>query len=163
MKHLLLFRHGKSDWKADFDHDHERPLAGRGVKAAKAMGKLLKVVGYAPDHVITSSAVRARTTYELAAKAGDWTAPFEVQRRLYHASPDTLLNIAQAAPDEADILALFGHEPTFSLAVRMSVGGGRHRVPTAAVAGIAWEVDSWDEIAFGSGELRFLLPARMFS
>ena len=29
-KRLLLFRHGKSDWAADFDSDHERPLAKRG-------------------------------------------------------------------------------------------------------------------------------------
>jgi phosphohistidine phosphatase len=113
--------------------------------------------------VITSTAVRARTTYELAAEEGGWDAPHERTERLYHAGPSTLLEIAQGAPDEADVIALFGHEPTFSEATRMLVGGGRHRVPTAAVVGIAFEVEAWREIAFGAGELRFLLPPRLFT
>ena len=38
MKNLILFRHGKSDWLADYTLDHDRPLAIRGKKAAKKMG-----------------------------------------------------------------------------------------------------------------------------
>ena len=39
MKTLLFFRHGKSNWDADYDVDHNRPLAKRGRKAARAMGR----------------------------------------------------------------------------------------------------------------------------
>ena len=64
MRRLILFRHGKSDWDAPFGSDHERPLSKRGVKAAKTMGLVLARSDLVPDHAITSSAVRARTTLE---------------------------------------------------------------------------------------------------
>ena len=41
MKSVILFRHGKSDWGANYDHDHERPLSKRGIRDAKKMGKFL--------------------------------------------------------------------------------------------------------------------------
>ena len=41
MKRLLVFRHGKSDWDADYGVDFERPLALRGQKAARTMGRFL--------------------------------------------------------------------------------------------------------------------------
>ena len=41
MKTIILFRHGKSDWNAHFENDHERPINKRGIKAAKKMGKKL--------------------------------------------------------------------------------------------------------------------------
>ena len=43
MKTLILLRHGKSDWKDDELVDHERPLAKRGRKAARAVGRFLRL------------------------------------------------------------------------------------------------------------------------
>ena len=40
MKTIYLLRHGKSDWDSHAD-DHERPLAPRGVDAAKRIGHYL--------------------------------------------------------------------------------------------------------------------------
>ena len=37
MKSILLFRHGKSEWNTYYDSEHNRPLAPRGIKAAKKM------------------------------------------------------------------------------------------------------------------------------
>ena len=74
MKTLILFRHGKSDWDSEEPSDHDRPLAKRGRKAAKAMGKFLALAGQVPDSAVTSSAVRARSTLEIAMEAGAGTA-----------------------------------------------------------------------------------------
>ena len=41
MKSIILFRHGKSEWNIDYDTDHSRPLASRGIKAAELMGIFL--------------------------------------------------------------------------------------------------------------------------
>ena len=38
MRSVIMFRHGKSDWDVDYGPDHDRPLAKRGIKAAKKMG-----------------------------------------------------------------------------------------------------------------------------
>ena len=41
MKRLLLLRHAKSDWDSGAAADHERPLAARGRKSARAMGRFM--------------------------------------------------------------------------------------------------------------------------
>ena len=35
MRSIIIFRHGKSDWDAIYDRDHDRPLSKRGIKASK--------------------------------------------------------------------------------------------------------------------------------
>jgi len=70
MKTVLLFRHGKSDWYADYDWDHNRPLAKRGRKAARAMGRWLAETGPLPESIVSSSAKRAQQTLKRARKAG---------------------------------------------------------------------------------------------
>ena len=82
-KQLILFRHAKSDWDAPYSSDHSRPLAKRGIKAAKAMGRFLMDTGLIPDQVVSSSAVRAMATVQLAAKAGGWIAPITKKESLY--------------------------------------------------------------------------------
>ena len=49
MKTLLLLRHGKSNWDAQYQLDHDRPLAKRGRKAAALMGRYLSALDEAPD------------------------------------------------------------------------------------------------------------------
>ena len=87
MKRLILLRHAKSDWAADYGGDHERPINQRGHRAAEAMGRWLSLTGHAPDHVVSSSAVRARTTAEVAAAGGDWEADIEIDSVVYEAAP----------------------------------------------------------------------------
>src|SRR4029453_10627238 len=114
MKTLYLFRHGKSDWEGDDGNDHERPISKRGEKAARAMGKFLAQAGRVPDSIVTSSAVRARTTVEIAARAGGWKAPVRTTRALYEAAPEAVLEEVRAEADGTETLLLAGHEPTWS-------------------------------------------------
>ena len=69
-KSVILFRHGKSDWNATFESDHDRPVSKRGSKAAKKMGKYLSNIDQVPSLIISSTALRARNTAEIAIKAG---------------------------------------------------------------------------------------------
>ena len=66
MKSVILFRHGKSDWNANYNDDYERPLAKRGIKASKIMGQMLSNRNEIPDQIISSTSLRTRTTVELA-------------------------------------------------------------------------------------------------
>ena len=52
MLSIIIFRHGKSDWDAIYDKDHNRPLSKRGIKEAKKMGNYLKQINQIPDVVI---------------------------------------------------------------------------------------------------------------
>ena len=160
MKTLLFLRHGKSDWDADFSHDHERPLNKRGRKAAKRMGRFLAESGLLPDRIATSTAVRARTTLDLFVEAGGIEAPVRETRALYLAGPNDLLREIRAEDDAADVLLLVGHQPGWGETVGLLVGEASVRFPTAALARVDVDVASWTEVAFGRGELVWLVPPK---
>ncbi|TIX96983.1 MAG: histidine phosphatase family protein, partial [Mesorhizobium sp.] len=48
-KQLLLLRHAKSSWDDPDLIDFDRPLSGRGVKAAPLAGRELARQGWLPD------------------------------------------------------------------------------------------------------------------
>jgi phosphohistidine phosphatase len=164
MKTLIFFRHAKSDWDADFDSDHERPLAGRGKKAADAMGRMLAGIGQVPDAVYTSTAVRAHDTLRRAMKAGAWEVRSVVATEaLYETHEQGVLAQVRKLSDEYESVMLVGHEPTWSSTVGRLVGNAEVRFPTAAMARIDFDLDYWRDVAFGQGVIIWLLPPRLIS
>ena len=162
MKTLILFRHGKSDWDSG-GTDHERPINQRGQKAAAAMGRFLQAVGQQPDSVVTSSAVRARTTAEWAQKAGAWTAPIRITRALYEATPFAALEEARAEPATTERLLLVGHQPTLGELVSLLVGGGNFQFPAGTMARVDLGIDHWQHAAYGKGQLVWFIVPRLLT
>ena len=160
MKTVLFFRHGKSDWDADYDYDHNRPLAKRGRKAARAMGQWLAEKGPLPDSIVCSTAKRARQTLKRARKAGAWEASVRYTSDLYGAYPTTLLETMQGEPDTTSVLMLIGHEPTWSETIERLASVEIDHFPTAAMARIDLPFTTWREAAFGQGTLIWLQKPR---
>jgi len=159
---LLLLRHAKSDWDASYGgEDFDRPLARRGTKAAALVGRFLRRIDLVPDQVLTSSAVRARTTVELAAEAGQWGCPVQGTRRLYEASPEQVMEEIRAVEGAPARLLVAGHEPTWSALLSLLVGGGSFRLPTAALACIELEADGWADLQAGGGQLAWLVNPKL--
>jgi phosphohistidine phosphatase len=161
MKTLLVMRHAKSDWGAAIGDDHERPLARRGVKAARRMGRFIADEGVAPDLVISSTAVRARITAELAAEAGDWGCPIITTEAFYASDAESVLERVGETEAGVERLLIAGHEPTSSALVTWLIGGGRVRLPTAAVACLDLPHGGWADLAPGTCELRWLVTPKM--
>lgn len=151
-------RHAKSDWGADFSTDRERPLNQRGVRSARLIGRLLTARGEEPDHLISSPAVRARTTAELARVAGSWECPLEVESSLYEGGVSGTIQVVAGAP-EVQSLMIVGHQPTWSLLVR-HLTGDEAEIKTASVAHVALELDRWAEVEGGAGRLVSVLNPR---
>lgn len=162
MKRVVLLRHGKSDWDAPFANDRERPLAGRGRRAAKLMGRFLSAAGWAPDRVLTSPALRATATVELAAEGGAWSCPVEPDEVLYSGEPADILERLHTVPTGTTTLLLTGHQPIWSQLLALLAGGGNYRLPTASVAALTFDVETWQDLAPGTGELRFIVPPKLF-
>ena len=161
MKTLLLMRHAKSDRSRSGLQDVERPLAPRGERDAGAMGRFLAEAGWVPGLVVASPAERARATARIAAAAGAWRCPESEDLRLYEGSAEVVAAVVRELDDGVDRALLCGHEPTWSQLTAMLVGGGRLRMPTAAVAAVAFDVGSWSEALPGSGELQWLVVPRL--
>lgn len=161
MRSLILLRHGKSDWDAAYADDHERPLAGRGKDAARLMGRLLTQTGQIPDLAVASSALRARDTLHLAARAGHWHCTLRIDGSLYESTTDRVLQWLRAVEDEPQKLLLVGHEPTWSALAGRLIGTAFLRVPTGSMLRIDFDADSWQDVDYGGGELRWLLPPKL--
>lgn len=160
MAELLVMRHAKSDWSVGGQIDHERPLAPRGVKAAGVMGRFLSRCGQAPDLVLTSTAVRAQSTVELAAEAGQWTCEIRPVESLYGCDPETVMRMLTEASGLPERVLIAGHEPTWSDLLAVLVGG-HVRMPTAAVACVDFGDRPWPEIAPGQAVLRWLVTPKL--
>ncbi|MEJ2308254.1 MAG: histidine phosphatase family protein [Gammaproteobacteria bacterium] len=158
---LILFRHAKSDWDSGASSDHARPLAKRGIKAAKRMGRFLREAGEVPEHILCSSAVRAVSTVQLAARSGGWIVPIDFRDTLYLPDTETLIREIRNAPDALSSLMLVGHEPSWSELISELIGGGEIRFPTAAMARINLDVDSWDRVRPDHGELAWLVKPKL--
>lgn len=142
MIRLALIRHAKSDWGDAGLDDHDRPLAERGIHDAPRMARRLAESGFRPEVILSSTALRARTTAE--AFGGELRVAVSLDPELYGASAGTLL--AAAAASGARSVALVAHDPGMSvLAARLSRDRIEH-MPTCAVATFAWDEDDWDAV-----------------
>ncbi len=160
MKTLLLLRHGKSDWDSATGRDHERPLAKRGKKAARQIGRLLANAQELPQCIVCSTATRAVSTAELALKDAAWQGKLKHTRALYEATPEQVLGVIHDTSDDFESLMLVGHEPTTSALIE-ALCGANARVPTACVARIDFAAQRWRDVRVGGGELIWMLTPRL--
>jgi phosphohistidine phosphatase len=168
MLELLLLRHGKSAWDRPGLDDHERDLAPRGAKAAKRMGRVLRDMGWRPDLVLCSTAVRARRTWELAAAAWGKEVETRYLKGLYLAPAERLLEVIRRQPKACRRLLLIGHDPGLHALAVLLAGAGdaaelerlRAKLPTAALARIGFDGDDWTAVEPGRGRLLQLIRPR---
>jgi len=160
---LYLLRHAKSDWGEPATPDIDRPLAPRGRKAARAMGRYLKNSGISPELILCSPARRTRQTLELIAEVWGVAPKVSFEPWLYAASASTLLANLQALPPRAVSAMLIGHNPGMEELAATLAGTGadlarlRDKFPTGALA--ALEVPDWRRLAPGCAELvTFVVP-----
>lgn len=160
-KQLILFRHAKSDWDAGWASDHERPLAKRGIQAAKKMGHFLSIAAQIPDHILCSTARRALNTAELAAEAGHWDIPIITTDRLYGISPGSAIELLREQDEVTDSLMLVGHEPVWSELVSLLIGGGEIRFPTATMCAMRLHCFDWKSVKPGVAELSWMVKPKL--
>jgi phosphohistidine phosphatase len=154
-------RHAKSDWGEGLAGDRERPLAKRGVKTARCMGRFISKVDAVPGLVLSSPAVRARTTAELAATSGKWGVDIEIVPSFYGGMWTDVVDGVLAAASQAERILVVGHEPTWSDLVSILTGGSHVAMPTAGLACIAIPGDSWSGLGPGCAELQWHVTPRM--
>jgi phosphohistidine phosphatase len=170
MKRLITFRHAKSGWDQPATRDFDRALNDKGKRAAAAMGRYMKGEGLTFDQITASPAVRVTETLDAMFDGyGKRLSPVW-DRRVYLASDTTLLEVVQETADTVGTLMLAGHNPGIEeLVLMLSTAQGEEEIaardsveekyPTASVAELSFEVESWADVAEGGGHLvRFMRP-----
>lgn len=168
MKTLTLLRHAKSGWDDPVLRDFDRPLNGKGKRAAQLVGRNWRALGLAFDTIVASPAVRVTETLEQVAKGyGETLAPVW-DRRIYLASATTLLDVVHELPACADHVLLVGHNPGLEDLVLLLVPDSieqplrddvEAKFPTASTAQLNFDVAEWDDIGAGKAALaKFVRP-----
>jgi phosphohistidine phosphatase len=167
VKTLTLLRHAKSGWDDPVSRDFDRPLNPKGRRAAALMGRHLRSLGVAFDHVVASPAVRVEETLDgLESGYGQTLAPCW-DRRIYLASAATLLDVVHDLPATVDRVLLVGHNPGLEDLLLMLVPEGadglrglvEQKYPTATIAEMDLGVDAWDNARADAATLtRFVRP-----
>ncbi|PZU49789.1 MAG: phosphohistidine phosphatase [Microbacterium sp.] len=139
MTTLVLIRHAKSDWGSPHLADHDRPLNDRGMRDAPALAARLKDSGIRLDALLSSTALRARTTAAFFAAA--FARDPELDPELYGAPASVLL--ASAAARGADAVAIVAHDPGMTVLAERLSGGGIGHMPTCGVATFRWDTPEW--------------------
>jgi phosphohistidine phosphatase len=164
MKRVYLLRHAKSSWKLRGVPDHDRPLAPRGRRAAKAIARHMREQGIEPELVLCSTARRARETLErIEPVLGTPVVRFESE--LYGASAGSLLDRLRDVRDAVGTVLLIGHNPAVQLLAldlarpAPEVRELEAKFPTAGLATLVFPGSSWRALAPGTAELaEFVRP-----
>ena len=150
-------RHAKSSWSFDDLNDRERPLNDRGREDAPHMGQALAKRDIHLDLLVSSPAVRALSTAVLVAREVDYPHDnIQIERGIYEADLDTLLDIIRELPDAASSVLLTGHNPTITdVGNHLSPSPLSGEMPTAAILCLRFQTEHWAEVKQANAEFYF--------
>lgn len=156
---LILTRHAKSDWGHPGLDDHDRPLKGRGRRAALELGAWLRARGDLPEEVLCSTALRTRQTWGETGLEG---APRYIPE-LYHADPDTMLGVLRTG--RQPIVMMLGHNPGIAgfaeaMLAEPPEDPEFYGYPTCATLIAEFDGDDWSKVKPRTGRaLAFFTPS----
>jgi phosphohistidine phosphatase len=157
MRRLILMRHAKSSWANPGQRDIDRPLNKRGLRSAALIGEWLAANGFRPDHALVSTARRTRETWDGVAAALATAPATTYVPGLFHAAPQTMLDVLRGAPDVPCVLML-GHQPGIGAFARALLAAPPDdayfaQYPTAATAVIDFDAPDWPTTGRATGRL----------
>ena len=153
MKTLYLIRHAKSSWEFDLD-DHMRPLNQKGLEDATKMGVYIREKIQIPQRIVSSDAVRAKSTAVLYLKElGIPEEKLELDNRLYDFTGNKLHTVIKSCDNRVDRLMIFGHNNALTYWVNQYGDKQVNNVSTAAFTAITFDVDDWSKIQKGQTTL----------
>lgn len=164
MKKLYIIRHAKAKDAHIHEADFDRQLSQKGIQDAQTTAHWAKINNINPDFILSSPAERTRKTSEILAEIlGLSNTQIEHELDIYEASQPTLLNtINKFIPNEVNCAFLVGHNPGCTLLADYISDANITFMPTCAMVGLEFNVNSWAEISQGMGKLLcFQIPKEL--
>jgi len=152
MKSLYLLRHAKSSWAENGLSDRQRPLAERGLRDAPLMGERFSARGEHLERIISSPALRAHTTAQLFAEAGDFpSTDVVVEDDLYFLGSGSVGDVILSQDDQLNSIMLVFHNPDIthfvnSIDYEVSIDN----VPTSGLVKLDCDIVHWRDWASAS-------------
>ena len=163
MKTLFLLRHAKSSWSDPRLKDFERLLANRGLNDLEIMARRFIDQSRQVQCIISSPAVRAKTTAILFAKTiGFPQDAVAANPELYFAGAAMFLKAASLVDEDYNSAMLVGHNPAITEFANDMCGADIDNIPTSGLVQLQLHIDHWSDITYDGAELiDFDYPKRM--
>ena len=148
MKTLLILRHAKAVSKDPSLSDHDRPLDKFGKNDALHMGKLMKDKDIIPSFIISSTALRAKTTAEIVAKGCSYQGDIVINQSLYEAKPKDYLLILNTLTDKYNSVLIVGHSPTVEDTIQMLTDSADViTIPSCVLSHLSLSIEKWSYLS----------------
>lgn len=145
MKTLYILRHGEKNSINPNDYDYDIELSAKGLEDSKTIGKKLKEKGIKPDLIVSSPAIRARTTAEIVAKEISYKKNIMYNEVIYQAFLNELVESITYTFDNVDTLMIVGHNPSLT-ALAITFAGFKEELKMANAIRIDFDCNSWTAI-----------------
>lgn len=151
---LWLVRHADASAQRVGERDFDRPLSAIGSEHVARLARWLATHPHRPERVISSDAARARATASLAISRFDPMAvSLELDRRLYDASLETIVDVVRETPASCSNLAIVAHNPGISHAASALAADARSvSLPPLGVVLLDF-TDSWCSVRLHCGAM----------
>lgn len=151
MKHLILLRHGEAGFSDSVDF--QRQLTPKGKENLNRLGQTLSQGGMKVDYLLCSSATRTRETAEII-KSFIPVGEEEYTREIYEGNLESLVNLLENTPPEAQSCLMIGHNPTISVLIAHLTHGDYLGLQPGMMAILDLEISEWHMIGLGTGILK---------
>lgn len=131
---LYVLRHAKAERAAPDGGDAARPLAQKGQRDARRLGRWMRERELSIDLVATSPLDRARETAVLLLQCEGIPPPLDVWDELAPGGTVAAIFGRLERLNPAGSVLVVGHEPLLSSLVSAAIGGGRVRLAKGALA-----------------------------
>lgn len=153
MKKIIIVRHAKSSWEYNVI-DHERPLNTRGENDAILVSKHLEAYKFRPDLILSSDAVRAKTTANIFMENLNFKEKkINLIHDLYDFSGYNLLKVVKNTDDSVNLLMVFGHNHAITAFVNSYGDKNIENVPTSGVVMLEFDITTWNNLESGNTKL----------
>jgi phosphohistidine phosphatase len=154
MKTLFLLRHAKSSWDDPELKDFERPLSDRGIGDVPTMASRFMQGHSGLDCIISSPAVRAKTTARLFAKQiGFPRGDIISNPELYFAGTNMFLKAASLVDETCESAMLVGHNPAITDFVDSMAAVDIDNIPTCGLIELSLPIGNWSDVQLGAATL----------
>ncbi|MFC4263064.1 SixA phosphatase family protein [Ferruginibacter yonginensis] len=157
MKKIIIVRHAKSSWLLTNASDFDRPLNERGKNDAPLMAAKLQAAQIHVDALITSTALRAKTTCEIfASTLGIAAEQIQYKDVLYHAPAEVFFEVINGLDDTYGTVAIFAHNPGITEFVNSLCNDVFvDNMPTCGMFAVAADITSWSAFENATKKLLF--------
>jgi phosphohistidine phosphatase len=163
LKTLFIVRHAKSSWTEMDVRDFDRKLDLRGHNDAPRMAKMLKSEGFLPDLMVSSPAMRAKTTANyFATEFGFDPQNFDFQQDIYEAREIDILNVVRDLPNTAKVVLLFGHNPSLTYFTNRYNENPIDNLPTCGIIRIDLNVEDWSKFGDKTAKVTGMWYPKMY-